>query len=133
MREGHSFQQIACKIGWWCLQEYISWGGAWQAASTEQASGYNELLAEVIAEGGSAGAARPASLAATIQDIPLRMALVGAPFAGKTAMALKLADEYGCKASAAPSALHTGPSSSRPISLGGRCKPRPSPLLQLIA
>lgn len=79
------------------MQDYIGWAGEWQAGSPEQASGYNEVLAQVLAEGSSAGAAKPASLDPPVQDIPLRLALVGAPFCGKTAMALKLADEYGCK------------------------------------
>ena len=67
--------------------------------AAEQATGYNELLAEVLAEGGSAGAVKAAPGDSPIQDIPLRLALVGAPFAGKTAMALKLAEEHGCKVS----------------------------------
>lgn len=79
------------------MQDYIGWEGVWQAATAEQATGYNELLAEVIAEGSSAAAARDAPGDSPIQDIPLRLALVGAPFAGKTAMALKLAEEHGCK------------------------------------
>lgn len=88
------------------LQEYIGWAGEWQAANQQQATGYNDLLAEVIAEGGSAGAAKAASLDTTAQDIPLRLALVGAPFAGKTALALKLADEHGCKASISSCPAH---------------------------
>ena len=79
------------------MQDYIGWEGVWQVPTAEQATGYNELLAEVIAEGSSAGAVRDASGDSPIQGIPLRLALVGAPFAGKTAMALKLAEEHGCK------------------------------------
>ena len=69
----------------------------WQASSPDQATGYNELLADVIAEGATAGASKATPQGAPIQDIPLRLALVGAPFAGKTSMALKLADDHGCK------------------------------------
>ena len=79
------------------VQDYIGWEGVWQVATADQATGYNELLADVIAEGSSAGAARDALGDSPIQDVPLRLALVGAPFAGKTAMALKLAEEHGCK------------------------------------
>lgn len=79
------------------LQEYIGWGGEWSAAGPDQATGYNEMLADVIAEGATAGAAKASPGDAPMKDVPLRMALLGAPFAGKTSMALKLADEYGCK------------------------------------
>ena len=78
-------------------QEYLSWSGEWQVNGSDQATGYNELLADVIAEGASAGAAQSSPQAALLQDIPLRLALVGAPFAGKTSMALKLAEDHGCK------------------------------------
>lgn len=79
------------------VQDYIGWTGDWQVDTSEQATGYNELLAEVLAEGGSAGAVKGIPEDSPIQEIPLRLALVGAPFAGKTAMALKLAEEHGCK------------------------------------
>lgn len=79
------------------MQEYLGWSGVWQASSPDQATGYNELLADVIAEGATAGASKASPQGASLQDIPLRLALVGAPFAGKTSMALKLADEHGCK------------------------------------
>ena len=79
------------------MQEYLGWSGVWQASSTDQATGYNELLADVIAEGATAGASKARPQGAPLQDIPLRLALVGAPFAGKTSMALKLADDHGCK------------------------------------
>lgn len=84
------------------MQDYIGWEGVWQVASAEHATGYNELLADVIAEGSSAAAARDAPGDSPIQEIPLRLALVGAPFAGKTAMALKVAEEHGCKVSDLP-------------------------------
>lgn len=84
--------------------------------AAEEATGYNQLLAEVLAEGGSAGAVKGAPGDSPIQDIPLRLALVGAPFAGKTAMALKLAEEHACKvcschiaASAAVTTQHSVP------------------------
>ena len=32
-----------------------------------------------------------------VADVPLRLALIGAPFSGKTTMARKLAEECGCK------------------------------------
>ncbi|KAA6421790.1 MAG: central pair complex 1, partial [Trebouxia sp. A1-2] len=79
------------------VTEYLGWSGVWQASSPDQATGYNELLADVIAEGATAGASKASPQGASLQDIPLRLALVGAPFAGKTSMALKLADEHGCK------------------------------------
>lgn len=91
------------------MQDYIHWEGVWQAPTAEQATGYNKLLAKVIAEGSSAGAVREGPGNSPIQDIPLRLALVGAPFAGKTAMALKLAEEHGCKVAhllAPKSSLH---------------------------
>lgn len=79
------------------MQEYLGWSGVWQESGPDQATGYNELLADVIAEGATAGASKASPQGAPLQDIPLRLALVGAPFAGKTSMALKLADEHGCK------------------------------------
>ncbi|KAL0048541.1 hypothetical protein WJX82_005372 [Trebouxia sp. C0006] len=79
------------------VTEYLGWSGVWQASGPDQATGYNELLADVIAEGATAGASKASPQGAPLQDIPLRLALVGAPFAGKTSMALKLADEHGCK------------------------------------
>ncbi len=79
------------------MQEYLGWSGVWQASSPDQATGYNELLADVIAEGATAGAGKATPQGAPLQDIPLRLALMGAPFAGKTSMALKLADDHGCK------------------------------------
>lgn len=88
------------------VQEYLGWGGEWQASSPDQATGYNEQLADVIAEGSTAGAAKAVSEEASVQNIPLRLALVGAPFAGKTSMGLKLADEYGCKVCSLDHLLH---------------------------
>lgn len=79
------------------MQEYLGWRGVWQASGPDQATGYNEVLADVIAEGATAGASKASPQGAPLQDIPLRLALVGAPFAGKTSMALKLADDHGCK------------------------------------
>ena len=80
------------------LQDYIGWAGDWAAGSAEQA-GYNEQLADVISEGAAAGAVKAKSKDTSAQEVPLRLAVVGGPFSGKTSMALKLADDYGCKAS----------------------------------
>ena len=80
------------------VQDYIGWSGSWASSSPDQATGYNAHLADVISEGASAGAARVSPAGAPVQEVPLRLAVVGAPFAGKTCMALKLADDYGCKA-----------------------------------
>lgn len=79
-------------------QDYLNWSGDWQAASDDQASGYNEALAEVIAEGVMAEVAK-GKMEKAVQDMPLRLALVGGPFSGKTTMARKLAEECGCKVS----------------------------------
>ena len=80
------------------LQDYIGWAGEWAAGSADQA-GYNEQLADVISEGAAAGAVKAKSKDTSAQEVPLRIAVVGGPFSGKTSMALKLADDYGCKAS----------------------------------
>ena len=77
-------------------QDYLSWSGDWQAGGEEQASGYNQALAEVIAEGVMAEMAK-GKAEKEVADVPLRLALIGAPFSGKTTMARKLAEECGCK------------------------------------
>lgn len=84
-------------------QDYLNWSGDWQAASEDQASGYNEALAEVIAEGVMAEVAK-GKTEKEVPDVALRLALVGAPFSGKTTMARKLAEECGCKVN--PSSVH---------------------------
>lgn len=78
------------------MQAYLKWSGDWQPASEEQASGYNTALAEVIAEGALAEAAKGKPHKEP-SVVPLRLALLGAPFSGKTTMARKLAEECGCK------------------------------------
>lgn len=88
-----------------CIQDYLSWTGDWQAAPGEQASGYNEALAELIAEGVMAEVATRKT-EREVPDVPLRLALVGAPFSGKTTMARKLAEEYGCKVSTLTATQH---------------------------
>ena len=83
------------------LQDYLGWSGQWEAPAPELPTGHNEQLAVVISELSTAAAvvAAGAPLQAAIGGVqpPLRLALVGAPLAGKTTQARRLAEEHNLK------------------------------------
>ena len=83
------------------LQDYLGWSGQWEAPAPELPTGHNEQLALVVSElstaAAVAAAGAPLQAAAGGVQPPLRLALVGAPLAGKTTQARRLAEEHNLK------------------------------------
>ena len=77
------------------LQDYLEWAGEWDVDGTEDAvaAGHNVALAQLV-HGVRAQAQPRREEAPIVLDMPVRMAVVGGPFTGKTTLAQALAKEH---------------------------------------